>query len=161
VSSIRKFPRNSLLQKRRAQAGIEYLAIVGIALVVLASGMVIFLDYSKASNTQVISSQLDIIGKTIMTNAEAMYVLGNESWITIDFNFPSVVTETAISADREMYFTYTAVGGSSQVVFFSERFKISSGDTLCSGLCDLNFTPGMNRVRIKSNGNFVSIRKMN
>jgi hypothetical protein len=161
VSIIGLSPRKYFPLKKRAQAGTEYLAIVGIALIILASGMVIFLDYSRSSNSQVVSSQLNIIGNTIMSNAEAMYVLGNESWVTIEFNFPSSVTETAISSDSEMYFSYAGIGGTSQVVFFSDRFKISSGDTLCSGLCYLGFTPGMNKVRIKSNGNFVSIRKMN
>ncbi len=161
MSSIRRNGSKYFSLKKRAQAGVEYLTIIGIALVVLASGMVIFLDYSKSSNTQVVASQLDIIGNTIMSNAEAMYVLGNESWVTVEFNLPSSVTETAISVNSEMYFTYAGVSGSSQVVFFPERFNISNSDALCNTVCNLSFSAGMNRVRIKSNGNFVSITKMN
>ena len=52
-----------------------------------------------------------------LRTAEAMFVLGNESWGTIEFNMPSAITETAISSDSEMYFTYTSEVGSSQVVF--------------------------------------------
>jgi hypothetical protein len=149
------------MQGRKAQAGVEYIAIISIALLVLISGAVIFFDYSRASNSQVVASQLNIIGQTIMSNAEAMYVLGNESWITIEFSLPGSVTEAAISGGSEMYFTYDGPGGESQAVFFSQRFGISNSNTPCTATCYLNFTPGLNRVRIKSGGNFVSIRRTN
>ncbi|MGV8169312.1 MAG: hypothetical protein ACP5N3_04620 [Candidatus Nanoarchaeia archaeon] len=136
------------------------MAIVGIALLILISGTVIFLDYSRTSNDEIISSQLDIVGNSIMNNAEAMYVLGNESWITIEFSVPTNVMYAAINNNRDLYFRYTSSGGTSDVVFFSDKFNISSENpSACSSFCYLNITPGVNRMKIRSLGDVVVISK--
>ncbi|MGV8162788.1 MAG: hypothetical protein ACP5N2_05660 [Candidatus Nanoarchaeia archaeon] len=136
------------------------MAIVGIALLILISGTVIFLDYSKKSNDQVISNQLNIIGSSIMSNAESMYVLGNESWVTIEFNFPRNVNAAAINNNQEMYFMYSTSSGTSYAVFFSDKFNISSGSPTCQDSCILDFEPGLNKIRIKSTGKVVNIYKV-
>jgi hypothetical protein len=146
--------------KKRAQSGIEYLAIVGIALLVLTSGMLIFSNYARTSSDDVTSNQLNLIGNTIMTNAEAMYVLGNESWITIEFNFPKVVSNAAINNNQEMFFAYSTSRGDSYAVFFSDKFNLSNGTSTCSTTCNLNFMPGINKVKIHSIGNKVNIMRI-
>jgi hypothetical protein len=140
---------------------VEYLAIVGIALLVLVTGAMIFMDYSRSSSNEVLSNQLFMIGTSIMSNAEAMYVLGNESWVTVEFNFPNTVSEAAIVGNRDLFFSYAGYGGESQVVFFSQRFDISTDNALCPDTCSLGLTPGMNKLKIKSQGNFVVIQKVN
>lgn len=145
---------------KKGQSGIEYMAIIGIALLVLVAGTIIFLNYSKSSNDQVVSSQLNIIGSTIMSNAESMYVLGNESWITIEFNFPHNVKTVAINNNQEMYFAYATSKGTSYVVFFSEKFNISSSSVDCSNSCIIDLSPGINRLKIKSTGKVITFTKM-
>jgi hypothetical protein len=134
---------------------------VGFALLVIVAGTLIFFSYSKKSSDQIVSSQLNNIGSTIMSNAESMYVLGNESWVTMEFNFPSNVKSAVISTNKEMFFSFSTSVGTSYVVFFSDKFNISTGDPSCVAYCSLGFTPGINKVRIKSLGNTVSISKVN
>jgi len=129
-------------------------------MLILISGTVIFLNYSKTSSDQVVAGQLNMIGSSIMNNAEAMYVLGNESWVTIEFNFPNSVNSAAINSNQEMYFSYATSKGISNAVFFSDKFNISSSSAGCPTTCNLDFTPGMNRIKIKSTGKFVTITKV-
>lgn len=136
------------------------MAVVGIALLVLTSGTIILSNYSKSINDQVIASQLGLIGNTMVNNAESMYVLGNESWVTIEFNFPASGISTTINDNRDLVFSYYTSGGTSNVVFFLDKFNISNTTVPCDEACSVDIVPGLNRVKIKSIGDFVMIEKM-
>jgi hypothetical protein len=137
------------------------MAVVGIALLVLTAGVLILANYSKSINDQVIANQLNIIGGTIMNNAESMYVLGSESWITIEFNLPEVLDKVSINDNQDLVFSYYSSTGYSNVVFFSEKFNLSNGTYPCGdNSCQIYLTAGMNRVKIKSEGTYVNISKM-
>lgn len=146
--------------RKKGQSGVEYLAVVGIALLVLTAGTLILSNYSRSINDQVVANQIGIIGNTIINNAESMYVLGNESWVTIEFNFPTAVKSTMINDDADLVFTYYTSTGDSSVVFFLDKFNISNQSLPCSGPCYVDITPGLNRVKIRSAGNYVSIIKV-
>jgi hypothetical protein len=145
---------------KKAQSGVEYMAVVGIALLVLTAGTLILSNYSRSINDQVITNQITIIGNTIINNAETMYVLGNESWVTIEFNFPTSVKSTIINDNKDLVFSYYTSSGESNVVFFLEKFNISNQSSPCVGACSVDITPGLNRVKIRSGGNFVTIIKV-
>lgn len=150
---------------KRAQSGVEYMAVVGIALLVLTSGTIILSNYSKSINDQVITNQINIIGNTIINSAESMYVLGNESWVTIEFNFPTAIKSTNIYNNGDDYsdlvFSYYTSSGVSNVVFFMDKFNLSNDhSTPCDSPCELNITPGLNRLKIRSGGSYVSLLKV-
>jgi hypothetical protein len=146
---------------KRAQSGVEYMAVVGIALLVLTSGTIILSNYSKSINDQVITNQINIIGNTIINNAESMYVLGNESWVTIEFNFPTAIKSADIYDNTDLVFSYYTSSGVSNIVFFMDKFNLSNDhSTPCTSPCELNITPGVNRLKIRSGGSYVSLLKV-
>lgn len=149
---------------RKGQSGVEYMAVIGIALLVLTSGTLILANYSRSISDQVISNQLSIIGNTVMNGAESMYVLGNESWMTIEFSLPNVIDSVNVNGDMDLVFSYYNSVGVSNVVFFSDKFNLSNGTYPCDETyeksCSLGLTPGINRVKIKSEGNYVAITKV-
>ena len=149
-----------LKRNKRGQSSVEYLSIVAIALMVLIPGSYLFLNYSRGATDQVSSSQLNLAGVEIISEAEKMYVLGTNSWVTLEISLPGIFLDAGINDAKEMFFRYSSGVGESTVVFFPVGFNISNSTTPCMGSCDLNFTPGVNRVRIQSQGQFVSIRKV-
>jgi len=140
------------------------MSVIGIALLVLTSGTLILANYSKSINDQVVSNQISIIGNTIMNNAESMYVLGNESWITIEFSLPSSLDGVALNSDTDLVFAYYTSTGVSNIVFFSDKFNLSNGTSYPCGAnpksCSIYLNAGINRVKIKSEGEYVTILKM-
>jgi hypothetical protein len=149
------------MSAKKGQSGVEYMAVVGIALLVLTAGTMILSNYSRSMNDQVVSNKINIIGRTMINNAESMYVLGNESWITVEFNFPTSVKSTMINDQQDLVFTYYTATGTSDIVFFLDKFNISNQSARCTdGSCVLDITPGVNRIKIRSGGNYVSMIKM-
>ena len=99
-----------------------------------------------------------------MTNAESMYVLGNESWVTIEFNLPSEIDSVAINDNQDLVFSYYGSSGYSNVVFFSTKFNLSNGVAYpCDeepASCGIPLTAGVNKIKIKSEGTYVNISKV-
>lgn len=145
----------------RGQSSVEYLSVVAIALMVLIPGSYLFLNYSKSTSEQVSANQLNLAGVDIINEAEKMYVLGKNSWVTLEISLPGIFLDSSIQGGEEMFFRYGSDGGESYVVFFPLGFDISnSTSNPCIGECSLSLTPGINRVRIQSQGDFVSIVKV-
>ena len=149
-------------QYRKGQSAVEYLSIIGIAMLMLVPATMLFLSYSKSTNSQVVASQLDLIGNTIINKAEEMYVIGKGSWVTIDVNFPESLKTAEIDEGENLVFNFTGVNGDSQAVFFVDRFRIANGPqpNSCSDTCALTFTPGLNRIRIEYDGIVVQIKNV-
>lgn len=146
---------------KKAQSAIEYLSIISIALLILIPSTVLFLNYSKSTTDSITSGQLNLIGTTIKDKSEEMYVVGKGSWVTLEFSFPQSLQDAGINSGNEMYFTYSTAKGTSQVVFFFDRFNITTiTNTSCATSCNLNFTEGVNKVRVESNGTNVIVRKV-
>lgn len=151
-----------LIRSRRGQNAVEYLSIIGIAMLMLIPATMLFLSYSKSTNTQVISSQFNLIGNTIINKAEEMYVIGKGSWVTLEVTFPEALKGAEINGGQDLVFNYTGVNGESQAVFFVDRFRMSNGPapTTCNSICSLPFTPGLNKIRIEYDGIAVQIRRI-
>jgi len=147
-------------QNKKGQSAVEYLSIVAIGLMVLIPGSYLFLNYSKSTTDQVSASQLNLAGVEMINEAEKMYVLGRNSWTTLELSIPGIFHSAGINEGKELYFNYSTQTGPSQVVFFPVGFNISNSTTTCTGKCDLNLTAGINRIRIQSQGQFVSIKKI-
>jgi len=143
----------------KSQASVEYLSIVAIALLVLIPSSYLFLNYSKSASEQVSASQLNLAGLQIISEAEKMFILGRDSWVTLELSLPGVFSEAAIVNGQELYFKYGLSGGESFVVFFPRGFNISNSESPCLGECSLGLTPGINSIRIQSQGDFVSISR--
>lgn len=147
--------------KKRGQSSVEYLSVVAIALMLLIPSTVLFMNHSRSTTDSIVNSQLDFVGNSIIGSAEEMFVLGKESWVTIEVYLPSSFTDAYITDNRELFFDYDTRSGPGQVVFFSTRFLIGNGVDACDTPCSLNLDTGRNELRIRSNGTAVNIMKTN
>lgn len=146
----------------KGQSSVEFLSVVAIALLVLIPGSYLFLNYTQGATEQVASNQLNLFGREIISEAEKMYVVGRDSWVTIELSLPGNFIEGGIRDGKEMYFKYGSNVGESYVVFFPVGFDISdSRAAACVGDCPFDFVAGgVNRIRIQSQGDFVSIERV-
>ena len=144
----------------KGQSSVEYLSIVSIALLVLIPGSYLFLNYSRGTTEQVAVSQLNWVGQEIINEAEKMYVLGSRSFITLDISLPGNFIDARIVDGQELVFRQGTTSGITDVVFFPVGFNISNSTTdPCMDDCNLNLNVGHNRIRIWSQGEYVSIER--
>ena len=146
--------KRKILKNKRGQSAVEYLTIISIAFIMIIPAVMLFFNYSKTTNDQVISSQLNLIGSQILSTSEEMNVLGAGSWVTLDINFPeSLINASVNNNGQDLVFKYYTTNGESYSVNFAKRFGFEVGDKKCkSTTCDLGFNAGKNSVRIESLG---------
>lgn len=142
------------LKNKKAQSAVEYLTIISIAFIMIIPAVMLFFNYSKTTNDQVISSQLNLIGSQILSSSEEMNVLGTGSWVTLDVNFPdSLINSSVDNNGQDLVFKYYTTNGESYSVNFADRYKLLVGSSKCQApICDLGFKPGKNTVRIEALG---------
>ena len=149
--------------KKTGQSSVEFIMIIAVAMAMLLPASYVFLTYTDASTGQVASEQINQIGNRIIDKSEEMYGLGHNSWTTMDIRLPERVEEAYIADNSELYITYQSDRGLSTAVFFSTRFPIikkNADGTLenCYEPCNLNLSSGYNEIRIRSQGENVSIK---
>ncbi len=142
----------------KAQSSTEFLIIVAISMALLVPASIIFINYVQSSTSQVSANQINVLGTEIMNKAEEMYLVGENSWTTIEISFPSVFANASVNSNSDLVFNYETQSGVSQLVYFSQRFNISDGGD-CATSCDLNLTPGINRIRIQYDEGMINIVK--
>lgn len=146
--------KRKILKNKKGQSAVEYLTIISIAFIMIIPAVMLFFNYSKTTNDQVISSQLNLIGSQILSTSEEMNVLGTGSWVTLNINFPDSLINASVNNDgQDLVFKYYTTNGESYSVNFAQRFKFAVGAGQCdTGTCDLGFNVGKNSVRIESLG---------
>ncbi|MFT4311016.1 MAG: hypothetical protein ACMXX7_00125 [Candidatus Woesearchaeota archaeon] len=145
--------------KKKAQSSIELLMVVGIALIILLPASIAFFSYAQSTTSMVSASQINILGTELISKAEEMYALGSSSWSTIELSVPNEVLSAGIVNQTELFINYRTPIGTSQAVFFSTRIGVTNSVDSCIDVCTLNLTPGINRFRIQSMGQNVSIQR--
>ncbi|MBU1767822.1 MAG: hypothetical protein KJ648_06960, partial [Candidatus Omnitrophica bacterium] len=106
---------------KKAQISTEYMFIIGLAMAILIPGSVIFYQYTQTSNEQSIAAQINQIGKTIINNAETIYVVGKNSWTTLQISFPETIVDAYIlDSEDELVIEYATQRGVTQAVFFAD-----------------------------------------
>lgn len=149
---------NEHIPKKKGQGSVEYLSVVGIALMLLIPATMLFTNYTRSANEEVLANQLNMIGQRIMNKAEEMYVIGTNSWSTIETTFPDSFESATFYNGSDLVFRYATGSGYSDVVFFAERFTFTNGT--CNSDCNLSFSTGVNRIRIELIGSEIELRKI-
>jgi uncharacterized protein (UPF0333 family) len=144
------------MKNKKAQISVEYLLIIGMAMAILIPGTIMFYNYSKDSNDQLVSNQINRIGKNIIHNSEDMYVIGKDSWTTIDVNMPESATGAYI-IENELIIMYSTRRGITESVFFSDVPIVG----LYSGNISESFHSGAMKIKIESKGDHIVIGEYN
>lgn len=145
--------------RRRAQASVEYLFVVALALLLIIPATYLFFDFSKDSEDSVVAAQINRLGLQITTKAEEIYVLGNNSRVTLELSVPDAIASAIIYDERELVMSYYTQSGTSQAVFFTD-FNMTNGTHRCvSNPCNVSLPPGLVRLRVISRGDHVWVAR--
>lgn len=150
---------------RKSQAAVEMLIVIGIAFTMLIPSLLLFSQYSATGNQVVIASQVDRIGKEIISNVEAIYFYGKNSKTTIKVSFPDGLTGVYINKQNppihnisELVFNATLFGGQTQFVYFT---KINISGNLTAGYqMEDAVSQGIKTFVIESHGDYVEITRI-
>lgn len=122
--------------------------MVLITLVVL-----VFYAYTRQTTDALITSQVDAIGQTIVSNAEMVYFYGDKAKTTLDFNFPEHIQRISLINNNELEFDLALNRGNVTQIYFSRvnlSGSFSSADVL----------PGNKQFVISQEGESVSIQRI-
>lgn len=131
---------------RKSQSSIEYMMILGFALIAIMILFIISIFYSGQANDQLLINQVDQIAKKIRDSSESIYYLGQPSKTTIKVYMPDKIKQINI-AQKELVFTVTTQKGETNIVYLS-RVNLSGS---------IPTTPGIKYLTIESKGDYVLI----
>ena len=133
--------------KAKSQSALEYLMIIALTLGIIVPTTYIFFRYSTESNTKILDSQINQIGRSMIDTAETVYFSGESSKIILELNMPESVNTINIIENRELVFNITTELGENEAVFFSSVNITSSN---CQGsICSLEEISGLGIKKIK------------
>lgn len=82
--------------KKKSQASLEFLTILGISLTLIAILSAIFIGYSNSAKQGLDKEQIENIGEELISNIERIYFQGNGNRVTQRSNFPSNILNFTI-----------------------------------------------------------------
>ena len=138
---------------KKAQFSVEYLLIVGFALVIIIP--VVYYSYSSFSDSQqeIAEAAVNKIGYDIVNTAKNVYFLGQDSRVTVDMTFPDGIqnfdTRVDTLADPDQYFLFIQIHDS-EILF-------PSAVELRGSFIPENYAPGLKHVKLQSYGTYVEV----
>lgn len=144
----------------RAQASMEYLFIVAMAMVIIIPASLLFFDFSSGSEDRVVNSQVYLAGSSILVAVEQVFVMGTDSRVTIDVTLPDAFENATVYCATmvcELAIAYNTQSGVSEQVFFSDIPMVMGVDN-CDPNCDLAMlSAGVTSLTFTSGGVNVSV----
>lgn len=147
------------MTKTRAQISMEYLILVGVAMMMVLPSVYLFSERQKAYESEIISGQVNQAGDLIMGDVKTIYALGKGSKSVIDVNLPKGIKNMTILAGRELVFKTTSSKGESDIVFFC-YFCSNAGPTINGTFSVEDYSAGRKSFRIKACSNYVLIERV-
>lgn|GEM_PF-845973 len=159
---------------KKGQGAFEYVMIVGIAMVLIVPGAMLFYDYSKRSGDELTRARIGAVGNDILDSVEKIYYIGENSWETIEVDVPDNVNWIYFlkqGNDYELIIEYESESGTSEAVFFSDinvttPYNITGPDGRERWYINdvpsdpANAHPGLNVIRVYSKGHYVNITEV-
>ncbi|MCF7866098.1 PKD domain-containing protein [Candidatus Woesearchaeota archaeon] len=148
------------MKQKKGQSSIEFLLVIGLITLLLIPAIYYFMTSMYGTNSEIIASQLNKLGTEVLSSSREMYILGEESWSTIEVNIPEEVTNVRLEGGKALVFTYSTQAGTSQSVAFADGYEFVAGPTkteTCT-TCNLSISPGKNSFRIESSDGIIWIK---
>ena len=141
---------------KKAQAAIEFLFVVGFAMLLLIPSLALFGRFVQESSYTVTTSQANKIGNYMLSTAKTVYHGTNGTVIVIEVNFPEGITEVEIPEEtqNQIIFTMDIGGAETEQVYYSD---IPINGTFNSA----DVTEGIKKFRFEAinNGALVQIKR--
>ncbi len=145
--------------QRGGQVSVEYLLVLGMAFLLLVPGGYLFYSFSQGSQEQVAGSQITRSGDLIINTVKEVYSVGENSWSTVNINFPSGVQNIYVTGGgNELVIEYDSATGTSEAVFFSNINMTTpyAGGEITAG----EFKSGLTKIKVSSQGDYVQLREV-
>jgi hypothetical protein len=103
---------------KRGQAAMEYLSVMGFALLLIIPIIIVFFSQSQDVTDQLSMNQVRSIGRDIVTSAEKIYYLGEPSQTILKVYMPSKILNIVVQ-QHALVFNMSINNAVSEVVFAS------------------------------------------
>ncbi len=105
---------------KQSQAAVEFLFIIGFAMLLLIPSLALFARFVQESSYTVTTSQVNKIGNVMLSTAIQAYHGTNGTIIVIDINFPKGVKNMTIIDNQQLVFITDIGGALSENAYYSE-----------------------------------------
>jgi uncharacterized protein (UPF0333 family) len=138
--------RGCILEHVKAQVSLEFMMIVGVALLMTLPLILIFYRQSENINSEIGASQLDKVASEIRDAADEVYYLGSPSKKTVTVYMPEGVNNISIT-NNTIVFTVEALGSDYELVKWSVTTLTGS----------LQIYPGIHHISVQAYDTYVQI----
>ena len=115
--------------------------------------IMIFYTYTHQTSDEIILSQVDALGQSIIANAETVYFYGPRAKMTLDITFPERVKRMYLINKRELVFELNLMKGNATQVYFS-RVNVTGTFT------QDDVIPGNKQFRLSTQGDEVAFQRV-
>ncbi len=141
---------------KQAQAAIEFLFVVGFAMMLLIPSLALFGRFVQESSYTVTTSQANKIGNYMLSTAKTVYHGTNGTVIVIEVNFPEGITSVEIPEEThdQIIFTMDVGGAQTQQVYYSDI-------PINGAFNSTDITEGVKKIKFEAinNGALVQIER--
>lgn len=116
-----------MTSRKKAQAMVEYLMVIAIALLILVPTVIFFSSQTRTVTAEATFAKLDSFGFSLVELIDSMYILGEDSRTTLDINMPqglqniTVINSTsgAYASGNDVVLEVNLAGIDSQLLYVS------------------------------------------
>ena len=121
-----------MLVKKRAQAGVEYMIIIGFVTFAVMSILVIATLYSGLIKDKIKINQLEKFSMQVINHAESVFFAGEPSSATVRLFLPQGVSEIQVDPGGLLVTVATSTGDN--VLFFNSRVPLEGSISVGEGI---------------------------
>jgi len=137
-----------MINKKKAQIGMEYLMVIGFLTFVLIGTLGIAMYHNNTIRDMISSRQVETMSNKIISAAESVFYAGEPSKVTITSYIPNGISEISIT-DNTLFVTFQSSSGNNKVSFPS-NVPITGTLSTTSGLRNIVIIATSDIVTINS-----------
>ncbi len=145
---------------RKAQISMEYLILVGLAMMMIVPSVYLYSERQKSYQSEIVSAQINQAGNMIMDNVKTIYSLGKGSKTIIDINLPVNINNISIIAGRELVFNMHSISLGDADMIYTCYFCSAAGPTLNGSFTINDSSAGRKTFRVTACTNYVLVERV-
>lgn len=104
----------------RGQISVEFLMITAISLTIIGASAFVLLDYTRSASDQTGLQQVADIGYRVVSEAQNVYVYGDQSFVTVETSLPEGIRDIYVVDNSTLVFELATSRGAVTVPVFSD-----------------------------------------
>lgn len=140
---------------QKGQISVEYLMILGVTFVMIIGASYVFYNYSQSTNTEIVKSQVNVLGNKLVNQAEAIYSVGEGSLVRLPLTVPEEVEEIYVVDSNTLVIAINTPSGTSDSIFFTDFPIDGTANRPGGGRTIGPIYEGKMEITIQSRGSYV------